>query len=113
MGIKISEFFTETIYMSSEICDRMMLWGKDLTISGVREIEIKGDKKLAMDFYNMGSVEVPTLILNRTRAKTLQEAFGDDTDNWINKKIQLQKVKVMYKGQMVDSIGIIPIREVV
>ncbi len=113
MGIKISDYFSEATYMSTKVCDDLQLWGKDLMISGVREVEIKGDKKLVVDFYRLDGKIVPSLPLNKTRAKTLAKAFGDDVDNWINKKIQLSKVRVQYKGDVVGSIEVIPIKEVV
>ena len=113
IGIKISDYFSEAKYMSTRVCDELQLWGKDLMISGVREVDMKGDRKLVVDFYRLDGKEVPSLPLNKTRAKTLAKAFGDDVDNWNNKRIQLSRARVQYKSEVVGTIEVIPIKEVV
>lgn len=48
------------------------------------------------------------LILNRTNATTLAAMFGDETDSWTGKSIELRTEKVNFKGEMRDGIRVAP-----
>ena len=46
------------------------------------------------------------LVLNKTNAQTIGDAYGGDTDSWAGKKITLYAAKTQFNGQMVDCIRV-------
>ncbi|KKM60342.1 hypothetical protein LCGC14_1542760 [marine sediment metagenome] len=48
------------------------------------------------------------LVLNKTNAEQISAMYGDETDSWVNKTIELFTQKVPFNGQMVDAIRIAP-----
>jgi hypothetical protein len=48
------------------------------------------------------------MVLNRTNAETLEDAFGD-SDDWPGHKIKIYCVKTQYAGKSVDGLRIEPI----
>jgi len=48
------------------------------------------------------------MVLNRTNAETLEDAFGD-SDDWPGHKIKIYCVKTQYAGKTVDGLRIEPI----
>ncbi len=48
------------------------------------------------------------LVLNRTNADALEEAFGD-SDNWSGHKIKIRCAKVDFGGKKVDGLRVQPI----
>jgi hypothetical protein len=49
------------------------------------------------------------LTLNVTNTKILIHAYGEQSEEWINKEIELTLGKVPYKGDMVDSVIVMPL----
>ncbi len=48
------------------------------------------------------------LVLNKTNAEQISAMYGDETDSWVDKTIELYTQKVPFNGQMVDAIRIAP-----
>ena len=48
------------------------------------------------------------LPLNKTNALSLASAWGPNTDNWIERKVELRPERVLFSGKMVDSIRLHP-----
>lgn len=48
------------------------------------------------------------LVLNRTNAKTIQGLYGDDTQDWIGKRVQLTAVDVDAFGQVQRALRVSP-----
>lgn len=46
--------------------------------------------------------------LNKTNLVTLSNAFGDESERWINKMIELRVERTQYQGQMVPAIRVYP-----
>ncbi len=44
------------------------------------------------------------LVLNKTNATVIAAAYGDDTDNWTGKAIEIYPTVVDFKGKLVDGI---------
>ena len=44
------------------------------------------------------------IVLNKTNATSVSLHYGDDTDNWTNKPVQVFPDKTMFGGKMVDCI---------
>jgi hypothetical protein len=80
---------------------------KSLTIKDVTEEKIakegeKEKKKLLLHFAETDA----GLVLNSTNNAIISDAYGDDTDNWLKKKIKLRISKVMFQGKMVDGLQV-------
>lgn len=46
------------------------------------------------------------LVLNKTNATTITSALGDDTDEWIGRKVVLYPTEVSFSGKMVAAIRV-------
>lgn len=74
----------------------------NLTIEDV-QVETLGVKRLLV----VGFAEIPERFgLNRVNGERLQELFGDETGDWIGKRITLFKTQVKFKGDLVPGIRI-------
>ena len=73
-----------------------------LTVATAAEKVIKGEKKLVLGFAERKE----QLICNMTNARDLAARFGDDTDAWVGKSVQLVVVPVSYQGKSVPGIRI-------
>jgi len=80
--------------------------GKIFIIDGVFPEIINGIEKLCL---RLKGLEKP-LVLNQTNISTLSTAFGDDTDHWVNQKISLVIVTVMFNGSPTEGIQIKVVR---
>jgi hypothetical protein len=49
------------------------------------------------------------VVLNRTNAMQLSTAYGDDTDGWLGKTVEVWSENVMFQGRMVPGIKIMPV----
>lgn len=49
------------------------------------------------------------LVLNRTNARKLAGAYGDDMDSWLNKEIIIYPDVVEFQGKPVDAIRCRPV----
>jgi hypothetical protein len=87
----------------------------------LRAVDIKGqDVRVTIESFKIESIgqgseakELPVLrfkgkaagfVLNKTNANIIQVAFGDETDDWTGKQVELYVTQVGYKGEMVDGI---------
>lgn len=93
-------------YINAATLKSERLVNKLLTISGAGTMEIgqgeKSKNKIALSFKEIEK----RLILNKTNAAILSESFGNETDEWIEKKIKLNITKVNFQGSIVDGIGV-------
>ena len=46
------------------------------------------------------------LVLNKTNANVIAEAYGDDTGNWTGKTLEIYPTVVDFKGKLVDGIRV-------
>jgi hypothetical protein len=99
----ITEMYPSRFFRAADVPKR----GITLVIEDVTEEEVNGDgegkqKKWALKFKD----EDQLLVLNKTNAAILAEAFGPDTDGWLNKAIALRTEKVSFGGRMTDGIRV-------
>ena len=64
--------------------------------------EVGSDKLPVVRFSNKNA----GLVLNKTNSNTLTDAFGDNTDLWGGKSIEIYVTKVDYKGALVDGLRV-------
>ena len=78
-----------------------------LKIANVTYEQIGTDNKLIMKFVG----KEKGMVLNKTNAMTIAEAFGPDTDNWVGAEIEVFSMKVEFNGRMTDGLRLrIPIQ---
>ncbi|MGH8772162.1 MAG: hypothetical protein ACREV2_13455 [Burkholderiales bacterium] len=46
------------------------------------------------------------LVLNRTNANLLSERYGDDTEQWLGKTVELVTERVSFRGKLTDGIRV-------
>ncbi len=46
------------------------------------------------------------LVLNKTNANVIAEAYGDETTNWEGKPVEVYPTQVQFRGNLVDAIRI-------
>ncbi len=46
------------------------------------------------------------LVLNRTNATVIAEAYGDETGGWEGKPVEVYPARVEFRGQLVDGIRV-------
>ncbi|NVM22020.1 MAG: DUF2240 family protein [Desulfobacterales bacterium] len=102
----VSDIYPPSLLNVATANDRN-LWDKPLTITGqeVREFERDKTRKIVL---KLEGVDVG-IGLNITNARTLAKAWGDDYRTWTGKQIKLVRVRVLFKGQQTDSIGVVAV----
>jgi len=73
-----------------------------VTIVDAQVEKLKEDTKIVLYFAG----KTKGVALNVTNARTLDDAFGPDTDNWIGAVIELFSMRVSYGDKMVDGLRI-------
>lgn len=74
-----------------------------LTIKTAEEVSFpSGDTAPVLTFLEIDQ----KLTLNKTRVKKLVEILGDDTDEWLGKKIALYPIDVQYNGKTMPGIAV-------
>ena len=46
------------------------------------------------------------LVLNKTNANVIADAYGDETTNWEGKRVEVYPARVEFRGQLVDGIRV-------
>ena len=74
-----------------------------VTIKTAEEVDFpSGDRVPVLSFLELDQ----KLTLNKTRVKKLVEMLGDDTDEWIGRKIALYAIDVQYNGKTMPGVAI-------
>lgn len=66
----------------------------------VEREEVGTDKKLALYFKGKDKA----MILNKTNAFTISEAYGDDTADWYDQPLILFSIRTEFQGKPVDGL---------
>lgn len=78
---------------------------RTLVIQSVTEVTFDERSKLAIRFQG----DDQQLVLNKTNALTLADAFGDETDLWGGKHIQIFVVPTFFQGKQVKGLCVQPL----
>jgi len=89
-------------FLSSAVLKSEKLIGKLLTIdkAEVEEIGNPPKTKVILTFKETEK----RLPLNKTNSRIIADSFGEETDQWIGRKIKLQTTKRQFQGNIVDAI---------
>lgn len=71
-------------------------------IQDVQVEKLGEDRKMVMHFFG----KEKGMVLNKTNAMTIGDAYGEDTDDWIGKEIEVFSMKVEFQGRMVDGLRV-------
>jgi hypothetical protein len=84
------------------------LGGKEVTVR-IRDVEIKmfsGDKGDEKKVVLLLQGTDRCVVCNKTNRETVRDLYGDDTDDWIGKRIVLYPSRVEFGGKRVWAIRI-------
>lgn len=74
-----------------------------VTIKTAEEVDFpSGDRVPVLSFLELEQ----KLTLNKTRIKKLVELLGDDTDEWIGKKIAIYPIDVQFNGKTLPGVAV-------
>jgi len=92
------------IYPSSKSLKAEDLKGHTVkvTISGTEVKEFENGKKIVLAFQG----KEKGLVVNKTNAKIIASAYGDNTDWWTGKQIEIYPDKTMFGAELVDCIRV-------
>jgi hypothetical protein len=94
--MKLSTAFPSNYLSAPDLLGREV----PVVIDHVAQEVLGDDSKMIVYFRN----HKKGLVLNITNARTIAEAYTDETDNWVDGSIVLFSMKVDFKGRMVDAI---------
>lgn len=100
--MKASDFETSN-YLNAKSAGQFN--GKTLTIYEVKSEQVRDIRKMVIGFEGVEK----TLIVNKTNRVILSDAFGDETNDWINRTVVLRLVTVMFEGEKTLSITLEPV----
>lgn len=73
------------------------------TIKSAEEVNFpSGDTVPVLEFLELDQ----KLTLNKTRVKKLVDLLGDDTDEWIGRKISLYRIDVQFNGKSMPGVAV-------
>ena len=100
MGRDMREFFSK----QSDYLKAADLKGREVTvvIDGVGVKKFNDGEKPFISFRG----KEKGVILNKTNGGRIMDAFGSDSEDWIEKEVILYPEKVPYEGSMVDAIRV-------
>jgi hypothetical protein len=94
--MKISEEFPSQYLKASDLGGREVR----VTMGRVEREEIGTDKKLVLYFKG----KEKGIVLNKTNANTIGDAYGDDTDDWYDQPLILFSIRTEFQGKPVDGL---------
>jgi hypothetical protein len=92
-----------------EFAGDMYLKVDDLRGSGPKQLTIKDVEQGAYDKPVLRFSDDTLLSINATNAKVLIRAYGEESDDWVSKVVELYIGPTQYQGQPKDSILVRPI----
>lgn len=102
---KVSEMISSKYLRKEDIDDDIIVTAKAVTLEDMPGED--GDKRWVLTFRELGK----GLVLNTTTIRTLEKAYGGDTDGWIGKKVTLYvDPNVSFRGQVVGGLRLRPMR---
>ena len=96
--MKISEEFPSQFIKASDLGGREV----KVVMANVERETIGSDKKLVLYFKG----KQKGLVLNKTNAATIGDAYGDDTEDWFDQPLILFSIKTDFQGKVVDGLRV-------
>jgi hypothetical protein len=102
---KVSELYGGTYLTGADLAGK----SHRLRIEAVAVEEVGDDRERKLVVAFVGAKK--NLVLNKTNASALVGAFGDDTDTWTGKSVELFTVRVTFNGRTYDGIRVRTVQE--
>lgn len=96
--MKVSEAFPSKYISAADIPAENIR----LVMAHTDPTEMEGKSKIVLFFQGAKK----GLVLNKTNASNIAEAYGDDTDDWAGKEIILFTTWVDYQGKSVEAVRV-------
>ena len=96
--MKIDEVYPSNYLKASDLKGKLV----KVKMKAVTVEEIGDDKKPVIRFEGRDK----GLALNKTNAGIIASAYGQETDAWNGKEIELRPDKTQFQGQLVDCIRV-------
>lgn len=96
--MNIGEVFPSNYLKAADLKGKVV----KVKIKAVTVEDIGDDKKPVIRFEGRDR----GLALNKTNAGIIASAYGQETDNWNGKEIELRPDKTQFQGQLVDCIRV-------
>jgi hypothetical protein len=101
--MKMSDIFPSKYVKAADLNGRTVtLVIKELRIEDMQNHANERERKPVLYFERA----TKGLVLNRTNAMTIASLYGDESDNWVGKRISIYATKVRAFGQMQDAIRV-------
>lgn len=97
MGFSIGKEYTGSYFKAQDLPQP-----RQLVIEDIHQVTLEGDTKLAVQFVG----EQTQLVLNKTNAVTISQLYGDNTDSWKGKPIEIYATQTNFGGRMVPCIRV-------
>lgn len=94
--MNILDAFPSNYFKSSDLNGRRLT----LQIRACELEDLGGEQKPVLRFNGQDK----GMVLNKTNADALVQAFGNDTNDWRGQWINLFSVRVQFQGRMVDGL---------
>lgn len=96
--MRLSKLFPSKYLSATDLDGRPLL----VTITGVRQEEVGDSVKAICVFDELEK----SIVLNVTNGRTIAAEYGDETDAWRGKRVELYPARVPFRGEMVDAIRV-------
>jgi len=97
--MKVSNAFPSKYLKAADLGDRHI----KLIMNRVELEDIGDDQKKPVLYFTKAK---KGLVLNKTNAKTIATAYGDDMDEWDGKEVILYPAMVDFRGDQVEAIRV-------
>jgi hypothetical protein len=101
--MKISETFRSRFLKSADLQGRTV----EAIIEQVTEEQVGENKEIKPVVYFRGKQR--GVVLNSTNGLALQAVFGDETNDWAGKSVQIFTEPVLFQGRKVDGLRLRPV----
>jgi hypothetical protein len=98
--MKISQAFPSKYLKHADLDGREA--SKKISFVEQEKVGMNGDVRPVLHFVG----EERGFILNKTNARTMSAAYGDDTEGWRGKAITLYPTRVDFRGTPTDTIRV-------
>jgi hypothetical protein len=94
----MSDAFPSNYLRASDLQNRTVR----VVISGIQSEKIGDDTKPVLYFQG----KAKGLVLNKTNANNIALVYGDESDNWMNRPLDIYPTMVDYQGRSVEAIRV-------
>ena len=96
---KVSDAFPSKYLKAADLNDRPI----KLTISHVGKEKISDDDEKPVVYFTKAK---KGLVLNKTNARAIAAAYGDEMDEWAHREVVLYSAMVQFRDEMVEAIRV-------